>query len=217
MRHVLPYLALLLLVACGQDPKLQPGITGIINPEEQPTQVSYNTTLHFSSEGKQRATLLAGRIRVYDRRKQTVLDSSVRVDFFDKQGKHSSALTARWANINDVTRMMVAYDSVKIVSDSGTTVYTDSLTWDNQTQRISSPAFVRIVEKNGRVTTGHGFESDQTLSNYKILRTTIVAPGSSLEDMSPRSAPRTNAPIGSPSAPLFDVPDETGVPSDTGR
>lgn len=198
---------LLCLIGCSSDSKVQPGVAAIIVADELPSQLSYDATINFSNGGLPRAGLKAGRIRVYEKRKQTVLDSSVRVDFFDREGKHSSVLTSRWANINDVTKMMIAYDSVKIASDSGTIVYTDSLMWDNQTQKISSPAFVRIVEKNGRTTTGHGFESDQTLSNYKILRTTIVAPGSSLQQPSGApAAPRTNAPASpAPSQDLFDI------------
>jgi LPS export ABC transporter protein LptC len=171
--------------------------------------------MRFTNEGLSRATLKAGRIRVYDKRRQTVLDSSVRVDFFDREGKHSSVLTARWANINDQTKFMVAYDSVKIVSDSGTTVYTDSLTWNNETQRINSPANVKIVERSGRVTTGRGFESDQSLSNYKILRTTIVAPGSTLQQPGGGPlVPRSNAPItNTPSSPTMDF----SVPTDSAR
>lgn len=196
------------LSSCANDAKVQPQVVPIVVPEEEPSQVSYDTEMRFTNEGLSRAILSAGRIRVYDKRRQTVLDSSVRVDFFDREGLHSSVLTARWANINDQTKYMVAYDSVKIVSDSGTAVYTDSLMWNNETQRISSPAFVRIVEKSGRVTTGHGFESDQSLTNYKILRTTIVAPGSTLQQpTSGPSVPRSNAPLStSPGGALLDLP-----------
>lgn len=199
---------------CVQDSKVEPTVTGIVSQDEQPAQTSFDAVLKFTNQGQPRADLHAGRIRVYDRRRQTVLDSNVKVDFYNGEGQHSSVLTARWANINDQTKYMVAYDSVKIISDSGTTVYTDSLTWDNETQKITSPAFVRIVEKTGRVTTGHGFESDQSLTNYKILRTTIVAPGSTLEQstgapVTGPAAPRTNAPIATPGASIFTSPVQT--------
>jgi LPS export ABC transporter protein LptC len=215
MRRLLLLLSLMLLGSCANDTKVQPAVVPTVIPEEEPSQVSFDAQMKFSNEGLPRATLSAGRIRVYDKRRQTVLDSSVRVDFFDREGKHSSVLTARWANINDQTKYMVAYDSVKIVSDSGTTVYTDSLTWNNETQQITSPANVKIVEKSGRVTTGRGFESDQSLSNYKILKTTIVAPGSTLQQPTGGPmAPRTNAPITSaPSASPLDI----STPGDTAR
>ena len=208
MRTLLFLLSLLLIGGCANDTKVQPAVVPTVIPDEEPSQVSFDTHMQFSNEGLPRAILSAGRIRVYDKRRQTVLDSSVRVDFFDREGKHSSVLTARWANINDQTKYMVAYDSVKIVSDSGTTVYTDSLTWNNETQQITSPANVKIVERSGRVTTGRGFESDQSLSNYKILKTTIVAPGSTLQQPTGGPmVPRSNAPISSaPSTPALELP-----------
>jgi LPS export ABC transporter protein LptC len=212
MKYLAIFLLCVFLISCGEEGKVQPAVTGAVIEDEQPSQTTYNATMHFTNEGQPRGTLLAGRIRVYDTRRQTIMDSGVKVDFYDKEGMKSSVLTARWANINDQTKYMVAYDSVKIVSNKGTVVYTDSLTWDNENQKITSPAFVRIVENTGRVTTGHGFESDQTLSNYKILRTTIVAPGSTLQQPSTGpTAPRTNAPTFEPSAPVFNTP----VPVDT--
>ncbi len=215
MRVILLLLTLTLLSSCANDAKVQPAVVPTVIPEEEPSQVSYAAEMRFSNEALPRATLSAGRIRVYDKRRQTVLDSSVQVDFFDREGQHSSVLTARWANINDQTKYMIAYDSVKIVSDSGTTVYTDSLTWNNETQRISSPANVKIVERTGRVTTGRGFESDQSLTNYKILHTTIVAPGSTLQQPTGGPiAPRINAPVtNTPSAPALEMPS----PADTAR
>jgi LPS export ABC transporter protein LptC len=208
MRALILLLCLTFLASCANDAKVQPAVVPTVIPEEEPSQTSFDTKIRFTNEGLSRAILGAGRIRVYDKRRQTVLDSSVQVDFFDREGKHSSVLTAGWANINDQTKFMVAYDSVKIVSDSGTTVYTDSLTWNNETQRINSPANVKIVEKSGRVTTGRGFESDQSLTNYKILHTTIVAPGSTLQQQTGvPMIPRSNAPVtDAPSSPVLDIP-----------
>jgi LPS export ABC transporter protein LptC len=215
MRTLLLLLSLSFLASCANDAKVQPAVVPTVIPEEEPSQTSFDTKIRFTNEGLSRAILGAGRIRVYDKRRQTVLDSSVQVDFFDREGKHSSVLTAGWANINDQTKFMVAYDSVKIVSDSGTTVYTDSLTWNNETQRINSPANVKIVEKSGRVTTGRGFESDQSLTNYKILKTTIVAPGSTLQQQTGGPMiPRSNAPVtDAPSSPTLEIP----AASDTSR
>jgi hypothetical protein len=87
---------------------------------------------------------------------------------------------------------MTAYDSVKIVSDSGTLVETDSLLWDNNAKEIRSDAFVRITEKNGRITNGHGFVSDQDMENYHILHPIIDAPADSYQN------PRSQAPLSTP-------------------
>jgi LPS export ABC transporter protein LptC len=130
----------------------------------------------FSTAGVLKAVLHARRVRTYDDRKLTELDSGVRVEFYDRLGKHSTTLTSQRATVNLSTNDMTAYTNVHIVSDSGTVVDTDSLQWLNRDQRLHSDAHVRIAEKNGRITTGIGFDGDQNLSHYTILRPTIEAP-----------------------------------------
>ncbi len=134
--------------------------------------------MHFTQSGIHRAILHAHQVRIYDNKRTTFLDSGLQVDFFNRDGIHSSVLTAARALINDQTKDMTAYDSVKVRSDAGALVETDSLVWIETEKVIRSEAFVRITEPNGRITTGMGFVSDQELTNYRILRPNIVAPES---------------------------------------
>ena len=186
---------------CAQDAKVQPGVTEIGN--DIPTQTSFNTSMRFTSEGSIRAILRAGRIRIYDPKQLTLLDSNVHVDFYNQQGQHSSQLFSKTAVINDVTKTMTAYTRVHIVSDSGTVVDTDSLVWDNKTQMLHSDAAVRIAEANRRITTGIGFESDQNLSHYRILRPTIVAPSQTM------TSPSASQPSNQTNAPQPALPQST--------
>lgn len=148
--------------------------------------------MSFSSDGKVRAVMNASGVRVFEQKRKTYLDSNVHVDFFDRDANHSSVLTSHRAFIDDNTKNMTAYDSVRVLSDSGTLVETDSLLWDNLTHKLHSDAFVRITEKTGRITRGHGFESDQDLVNYKILLPVIDAPTSTFENMN--KAPSFSSP-----------------------
>jgi LPS export ABC transporter protein LptC len=146
----------------------------------------------FSSDGKVRAVMHAFGVRMFEQKRFTLLDSAVHVDFFDRDANHSSVLTSRRAYIDDNTKNMTAYDSVKVLSDSGTLVETDSLLYVNATHKLHSDAFVRITEKSGRITRGHGFESDQDLINYKILLPIIDAPSNAFDNLNgpaPLTAP----------------------------
>ena len=165
------------LVGCDESPKVAPSTANIPLGTEA-AQVSYNTSMNFSSDGQLRAILHAGRVQTFEMKHETLLDSGVRVDFYDREGLHSSVLTSLRARVNSMNNDMTAYGHVHIVSDSGATVDTDSLLWDNRSQTVHSDAPVHIVEKNGRVTDGIGFESDQNLEHYHILRPTILAPSS---------------------------------------
>jgi LPS export ABC transporter protein LptC len=176
-------LAIQLCVGCSEESKVEPGVYPS-SGKDIPSQVSYHTTIRFTNDGKLRAILLAGRIRTYDEKHNTLLDSSVKVDFYDKLGFHSSILTSKGATVDNASNNMQAYDSVHIVSDSGEIVDTDTLYWDNQKQLIHSDDPVRIVEPSGRITTGIGFVSDQNLTHYSIMHTTIDAPQGAFEDNS---------------------------------
>jgi LPS export ABC transporter protein LptC len=167
---------------CDESPKVMPNTVNVIGfGADKPSQISYNTSMNFSNAGMLRAILHAKRVETYDTKHYTWLDSGVRVDFYDREGLHSSVLTSLTARVNSINNNMTAYGHVHIVSDSGTTVDTDSLEWINQTQIIHSDAPVHIVEKNGRITNGIGFESDQNLAHYQILRPTIEAPSGTFQ------------------------------------
>ncbi len=192
---VLLAITLVFLLASCSTNEVKPTTAPLISSDELPSQTSAHTRMTFSSDGKVRAVMNAHGVRVFEGKRHTFLDSNVHVDFFDRESKHSSVLTSHRAFIDDNTKNMTAYDSVRILSDSGTLVQTDSLVWDNGTHKLRSDAFVRITEKTGRITKGHGFESDQDLVNYKILLPIIDAPSNSFQNMN--------------GAPAFSTPSQT--------
>ncbi|MFI5263255.1 MAG: LPS export ABC transporter periplasmic protein LptC [Candidatus Kapaibacterium sp.] len=177
----------LFLSSCTSN-EIKPNAAPVASSDELPSQTSAHTRMSFSSGGKIRAVMNARGVRTFEQKRYTILDSSVHVDFFDRDANHSSLLTSHRAFIDDNSHNMTAYDSVRILSDSGTLVETDSLVWDNTTHKLHSDAFVRITEKTGRITKGHGFESDQDLVNYKILQPIIDAPTNTLENHNPAPA-----------------------------
>lgn len=199
------------LLSCEGD-DVKPDLLPVAITKEVPSQTSWNARLSFSTDGVVRGVLLARRVRVYEAQRKTILDSSIKVDFFGADTKHTSVLTSSWAHINDASKDMTAFDSVKIRSDKGVLVETDSLVWFNQTRKVRSDAFVRITEKNGRITTGMGFESDQDLINYHILRPVIVAPSSAFQNSnaSPTFKYTPEPSIGTMSTPAPTVPKDSG-------
>ena len=195
------------LISCDEG-DIKPVALPIILARDVATQTSFNTKMSFSTAGIVRAVLGARRVQTFETKHYTQLDSNMKVDFFGQDGKHSSILSSHWARIDDITHNMTAYDSVRIKSDSGVFVETDSLLWNNATKIIHSDAFVRITEKNGRITTGHGFESDQDLIRYRILYPTIVTPANNLEQMN--ATPNMSSPTNTPTSIL---PPPTSPPS----
>lgn len=158
----------LLLLSCEE--KVKPTVVPL-SSTELPSQESWNSTVVFSDSALLKATLWSGYIAVFSARQITELHDSVRVDFYDDQQRHSSLLTARRGVVHDATRDLEAYENVLVVSDSGTTLRTERLFWNNATRRIHTDAYVDIRSPQEHIM-GHGMESDQGLKHYKIFRVT---------------------------------------------
>jgi LPS export ABC transporter protein LptC len=160
--------ALLLIAGCGE--KINPSVQTL--PESSlPSQESWRSTVYFTDSARIKAVLWAGHIADFQSRRITLLDDSVHVDFFDTQGRHTSLLTARRGKVDDATQDFVAYEDVVVVSDSGSTMKTDSLFWTNADRTIHTNAFVDITSPTEHIM-GQGLVSDQDLKNYRIFRVT---------------------------------------------
>ena len=66
-------------------------------------------------------------------------------------------------------------DNVKAVNLAGDQFETSILYWDNADERIYSDQFIRIT-RGDFINTGTGFESNQTLSEYRIFNSTAEIP-----------------------------------------
>ncbi len=163
-------LCALLLVIAGCEEKVRPTIVPV-ETAELPSQESWKSTVVFSDSGRRSAILWAGHIAAYAQQRITLLGDSVHVDFFNEEGVHTSLLTARRGKVNDVTHDLEVYENVVVVSDSGTTLKTERLFWDNTTRKIHTDAFVDIQSPREHIM-GHGMESDQGLKQYRIMRVT---------------------------------------------
>ena len=173
MMRIISFVFLIpMLYGCAE--KIKPSALGGISSASLPAQESWNTTITFTDSGIVKAVVKAGHISAYEHTRITQLDSSVRVDFFDEKGNHSSVLTSRRAQVDEGTNNLEAIGNVIVKSDSGVIVETEKLFWDNPRERIHSQEFVRITSPKEKLQ-GIGFESDQQLRNYKIFKVSGTA------------------------------------------
>lgn len=171
MIRLVPLVLFALMFCAACEERLKPAISPDVVGQDVPTQESWNAIINFSDSGRTRAILRAGHIASFSDRHITLLDSSIVVDFFDETDQHTSTLTARRGKVDDVTKNFEAQDDVIVVSDSGTTLRTSVLYWNNATGMIHTPAFVVITSPTERIQ-GHGLESDRGLKEYRIFRVT---------------------------------------------
>ncbi len=165
-------LVVLLITAFQCTEKVQPPVVNL-NISELPSQESWNSTIVFSDSGKTRAIMKVGHLRTFEISKETLMDSTMQIDFYNKLEIKSTTLTAKRGMVNDQTRDLYAYENVVAVNDSGVTLTTEKLMWRNSDQKIVTDEFVTILTPTEKIQ-GYGFESDQHLRNYVIYRITYV-------------------------------------------
>jgi hypothetical protein len=106
--------------------------------------------------------------------KETLLDSNVKVEFYNDLDSITTTLTSKRGRVEDISRNLYAIDSVVAVNDSGVTLITQELMWRNNDRKIVSNMFVTILTSLEKIE-GYGFESDQSLRNYVIYNVTYVS------------------------------------------
>lgn len=160
-------LSILFYYGCS-DQSVKPKIISI-KTRELPDQESFNTKVVFSDSGIVKAILRAGHIAVYSSRNETLLDGGISVDFYDKEGNHTSVLTAERGKVDDVTQDLYAIGNVIARSDSGVVLKTEELKWVNSKRKIVTDKYVEINSPTEEIR-GYGLESDQSLKDYVIFR-----------------------------------------------
>lgn len=143
----------------------------VVIPVDAPDDESWHTTILFTDSVRMKARMTVGHARRYVNKMQTLLDSSVYVEFYDAKGAINATLIADSARIDDRTKDMVAYGNVHVNSDNNLrTVDTDQLHWSSDRRKFFSDKPVKIIDRrDDRVIQGVGFESDDALSTYTIF------------------------------------------------
>ena len=99
------------------------------------------------------------------------MSQGVKVRFFSREGKQTSVLTSEEGTVDETSNNLEARKNVVVVSSDSSRMTTEQLFWDNQRQLIYTPLYVQIKTVKEKMQ-GHGFESDQSLKNYRVFRVT---------------------------------------------
>lgn len=154
-----------LISACG-DQREEEVITDS-ETELMPDQESWNSQIILTSNGIKVAMVNAGHIIKFNRRNVLIMDEGLVVDFFNDQDLHTSQLTADAGEVNERLNDLTATGNVVVISDSGETLYTEKLLWNNKLQKIFSEVEVMITTGSDTLY-GVGFESDAALNSWTI-------------------------------------------------
>jgi len=162
---VLASFLLFSLSGCQQE---EPARTADDSFENMPEQVIENMEVTFTEGGRRTGVLRADSVAIYEggRIKE---GRRVQVDFYDSQGEHISILTALEGSYDSEAEAIHARGEVVVVSDDGTRLETDELSWAKETNRITTQAHVTITRGRDEVS-GYGLSTDPQLEDFHILR-----------------------------------------------
>ncbi len=156
----------LLVFHCSKN---ESQFTGQQSIEEIPDQEGWNSTVTTSKNGKVAAIIRYGHMQRFKQRQVVELNGQVTVDFFNEQGVQTSNLVADRGRLDETNNNIEAFGNVVVVSDTGITLKTERLRWDNSIEKIVSNDFVTIITAEQDTFYGKGFESDQNLENWRII------------------------------------------------
>ena len=136
----------------------------------RPDAESWDAVITLTNKGAKRGVIRSGHLEKYNDNEFILLDQNVDADFFNKEEVFTTNLKSLVAEIDEEEDFLVAIGSVVVVTDSGVTLLTDTLSWDNQKEKVfTSDSVIFITEKKDTLY-GIGFESDIELNNWKILQ-----------------------------------------------
>ena len=139
-----------------------------------PDQESWVSEVIITKEGRRVAKANSDRMIKYDQQNLAHLLGNVAVDFYNGEGRHVSRLYADSADVDFLTNNLSAFGNVKVFSDSGHVLQTETLTWRNEYDMISTDDSVMFASPQFDTLYGIGFESDVDLTHWKIYRPTGV-------------------------------------------
>ena len=140
----------------------------------RPDAESWDAVITLTNKGAKRGVIRSGHLEKYNDNEFILLDQNVDEDFFNEEEVFTTNLKSLVAEIDEEEDFLVAIGNVVVVTDSGVTLFTDTLSWDNQKEKVfTSDSVIFITEKKDTLY-GIGFESDIELNNWKILQPTGV-------------------------------------------
>ena len=140
----------------------------------RPDAESWDAVITLTNKGAKRGVIRSGHLEKYNDNEFILLDQNVDADFFNEEEVFTTNLKSLVAEIDEEEDFLVAIGNVVVVTDSGVTLFTDTLSWDNQKEKVfTSDSVVFITEKKDTLY-GIGFESNIELNNWRILQPTGV-------------------------------------------
>ena len=133
-------------------------------------QLSTNVEITLTKKGNVTAKIKSEVLKKNNQSLQLELFDNVNVDLFDENYQQKSLIKSQSAMVNEKENKIKAYGSVVVISNDGKILMTDSLTWDNNSDKIYTDANLEFITSDSDTLYGTGFKSNIDLTNWNILQ-----------------------------------------------
>ncbi|MBE0433246.1 LPS export ABC transporter periplasmic protein LptC [candidate division WOR-3 bacterium] len=158
---ILSLLAVLCTVIGCEDKEIEERL-----PKDTPKVFLEKLSLTETKSGQKLWTLTADRAGVYD---EIIKAEEVMVRFYDEDETEFSVLNAPRGELNTRTHNILVTDNVVVVTSDSTILHADSLFWINDSAKILTDSYVKIMKKDGTVIEGRGLKTDPRLSRIEVI------------------------------------------------
>jgi LPS export ABC transporter protein LptC len=137
--------------------------------QQLPDIVLEKFSLTETQKGKKLWILNASLALVFD---EIINVESVIIEFYDDKQEVFSVMNAPGGLLNTKTRNILVGDSVVVYTNDSTKLFTDSLFWQNDSQKILTNCSVTILKQDGTIIEGKGLRADPYLKKIEIISET---------------------------------------------
>ncbi len=156
-----------LFTSCENDIEKVKSLT---RKKNSPAISSRNSEIFISDSAQIKIKLKAPQIDYYegDEPYQEFV-KGIDVSFFEDGKGLTSRITANYAIHKQNSKIMEAKGNVVVINEKGDKLNTEHLIWEEEGDKISSDAFVKITTAN-EILMGEGLESNQSFTKYRIKK-----------------------------------------------
>lgn len=166
---------LLLAGACKEDGKL--GVASRIDPKAMPSMSTVNVATLISDSGITQYKIVSPLWNVYDEVDTPYWNfpKGIYLQKFDRKFNVIASVAADSARFFRLQNLWRLDGNVELKKEPGELFLTQQLFWDQRRNRLYSDSFIHI-ESPERMLEGYGFQSNDRLTQYTILRPTGIFP-----------------------------------------
>ena len=152
-------------------------IESFTNPNEVPTIFSKDVSTLISDSGVTRYRVEAPEWYMYENAEvpRWYFPKGIKLENFDDDFNVAAYLEGDTAIFYKTKRLWELRGDVKMANVNDERFFTERIYWSQDAQKIYSDTVIHI-EQGERIIVGKGFESNQSMTSYKILKTTGIFP-----------------------------------------